>query len=201
MAGRSAPRSRSTTCAGDLGRCETCHADPHGGQLVRPQGCAACHGLDSFHQVRFDHQKDSRFALVGKHATVACASCHRPEPAAGGVVVRYRPLDVACASCHRDPHLGQLTLAASASGPAAGCERCHGADDWKTLRFRHDKPFTDYALTGKHQKVACEKCHPALEVAPGLASRRYKPLPRACEGCHADFHQGAFRGFEPRMAR
>jgi len=187
--------------AGDLTRCETCHADPHAGQLVRPKGCAACHGLDSFHRVRFDHQKESRFALAGTHATAPCASCHRPEPGAGGAVVRYRPLEVACAACHRDPHLGQLTSAAAAGAPVAGCERCHGADDWKKLRFRHEQPFTDYPLTGKHQKVACEKCHPALQVAPGVESRRYKPLPRGCEGCHADFHQGAFRGFEPRMGR
>jgi hypothetical protein len=26
---------------------------------------------------------------------------------------------------------------------------------------------------------------------------RYRPLPRDCEGCHADFHHGGFRGFEP----
>jgi hypothetical protein len=26
---------------------------------------------------------------------------------------------------------------------------------------------------------------------------RYKPLPSRCQGCHADFHQGAFRGYVP----
>ena len=26
---------------------------------------------------------------------------------------------------------------------------------------------------------------------------RYRPVPRDCEGCHADFHHGAFRGFQP----
>ena len=187
--------------AGDLARCETCHADPHAGQLARPQGCAACHGLDSFHKVRFNHQKESRFALAGKHATAACVSCHRPEPGAAA-----RLSAIARSTSPAPPATGTRTSGSSRSpaangGPVAGCERCHGAEDWKTLRFRHEKPFTDYALTGKHQKVACAKCHPALEVAPGLASRRYKPLPRACEGCHADFHQGAFRGFEPRMGR
>ena len=30
-----------------------------------------------------------------------------------------------------------------------------------------------------------------------MTVRRYKPLPLACEGCHADFHRGAFKGYQP----
>jgi class III cytochrome C family protein len=180
--------------AGDLARCETCHADPHQGQLQRPQGCAACHAVDSFQRLKFDHQKESRFALTGKHATAACAACHRRLPGPGGAAVRYRPLELACAGCHEDVHLGQL--APQAGGPT-DCSRCHATDGWKKTRFEHRPPLTDYALTGKHQKVACDRCHPAVQVAPGTLVRRYRGLPRACEGCHADFHQGAFRGFEP----
>jgi hypothetical protein len=30
-----------------------------------------------------------------------------------------------------------------------------------------------------------------------LQIRRYKPVPRDCQACHADFHKGAFRGYEP----
>ncbi len=180
--------------AGELGRCETCHVDPHEGQLARAQGCAACHGVESWRKARFDHARDSRFALTGKHAQAPCAACHRPERA--GAAIRYRPLELACAGCHADPHAGQLTVAGP-PGTRSDCARCHGADDWKRTLFRHEKPFTDYALTGKHAKVACERCHVAVKVADGVAVRRYRPLPRACEACHADFHKGAFRGFEP----
>jgi hypothetical protein len=30
-----------------------------------------------------------------------------------------------------------------------------------------------------------------------VETRRYKPLPLACEGCHADFHKGGFKGYTP----
>ncbi|HET9598509.1 MAG TPA: hypothetical protein VFP65_23170 [Anaeromyxobacteraceae bacterium] len=171
--------------AGDLRRCETCHADPHGGQLRREAGCAACHELTSFRKVRFDHG-DSRFALTGAHARASCTACHGPDPAVGGAV-RYRPLPLDCAGCHADPHAAQL---------AGGCDRCHGTDDWKRTLFKHERPFTEYALAGRHAKVACEKCHAAVQVAGG-AVRKYRPLPRACEACHADFHRGRMRPFEP----
>jgi hypothetical protein len=107
-------------------------------------------------------------------------------------MVRYRPLETACAGCHADPHAGQL-----AAGGRTDCARCHGAEDWKKTRFAHAPPFTTYQLEGKHARVACEKCHPAVPVGRGVEVRRYKPLPTACEACHQDFHHGAMRGVEP----
>jgi hypothetical protein len=175
------------------GDCRTCHRDPHAGQLdarLAKGGCAACHGVESFRRVRFDHAKDSRFPLTGKHEKAACAACHRRD-AAG--VVRYRPLDVACAACHADAHAGQLAV----KGKGTDCARCHDTAGWKApapLRFEHRKPFTSFALEGKHRNVACDKCHPAARVGT-VEVRRYKPLPIECQGCHADFHKGAFRGF------
>jgi hypothetical protein len=173
--------------------CRTCHRDPHAGQLdprAKEKGCAACHGLESFRKVRFDHQQDARFPLTGKHEKAACASCHRPD--AQGVV-RYRPLPLACAGCHADVHAGQLAVKAQGTD----CARCHETSSWKEpLRFRHEKPFTSFELTGKHRKVECAKCHGVVRVA-GVEVRRYRPVPTACEGCHADFHQGAFRGYLP----
>lgn len=176
------------------GDCRTCHRDPHAGQLDArakdERGCATCHGLESFGKVRFDHQTDSRFALTGKHEKAACASCHRPD--AKGVV-RYRPVATACAACHADVHVGQL----AARGQGTDCARCHETSGWKEpLRFRHERPFTAFALTGKHRKLECAKCHDVVQVA-GAPVRRYRPVPTGCEGCHADFHQGAFRGYVP----
>lgn len=167
--------------AGDLARCETCHADPHRGQLAaRP--CSACHELSSFTKIRFDHQKDSRYPLDGKHAKAGCGACHRAE--AG--VVRWRPLPLACEGCHADPHAG--TLAAAGGEPR--CDRCHGTGTWKELRFRHEPPFTEYRLTGKHAKARCERCHPQAGGDP--AARRWRGVPQACIGCHLDPHRGAF---------
>jgi hypothetical protein len=174
--------------------CRTCHRDPHGGQFkarTDAEGCTACHGLESFRKTRFDHARDSRFALTGKHAKAACASCHRPGD---GAVVRYKPLPVTCAGCHADVHAGQLAL----PGKGTDCARCHDASSWKeNLRFDHQRDAR-FKLEGKHlPPLACEKCHPQVTLAKGVVVRRYKPLPLACEGCHADFHRGAFKGYQP----
>ncbi len=155
-------------------------------------GCTTCHGSGSWREVRFDHARDASFALVGKHAEVACASCHRPD--AGGVV-RYAPLAFACASCHADPHAGQF---AQARGQQSDCSRCHAVEaGWKDLgKFVHGPPFTRFTLIGKHKTLDCKKCHVEVQVA-GATVRRYRPLPTTCQGCHEDFHKGAFRGFVP----
>ena len=167
-------------------RCESCHKDPHAGQLAPPEGCKRCHATSSFHVVKFDHAKDSRFALEGKHARAACASCHTKDSAG---VVRYQPLAVACAGCHADAHFAQL---------GAECARCHTSEAFTPSTFRHDDArFTTFSLDGRHASVKCAGCHPVIEVAPGRKVTRYKPLRRECEDCHTDAHKGAFRGFVP----
>jgi hypothetical protein len=121
--------------------------------------------------------------LTGAHQKLACVACHQRGPDEDAV--RYRPIATACATCHADPHLGQL-----AGKP---CERCHETESWHRTRFRHDdKRFTDYALEGRHGKVACAACHKQVPV-DGRTVQRFRPLPRACERCHADFHKGDFR--------
>lgn len=173
-----------------LDACKSCHADPHDGQFTE-RTCERCHEVASFTRVAFDHQRDSRFALEGAHAEVACDQCHfAPGPKAA---VRYRPLERTCAACHLDVHVGQF----SKSGAKADCASCHGVQRWKDLTFRHEPPFTTFLLDGAHAKARCESCHRPVTVAPAVTAARYRGLPRTCEGCHADFHQGAFRGFEP----
>lgn len=169
-----------------LERCDSCHTDAHQGQF-KGQACERCHQVASFTQVRFDHQKDSRFKLDGAHARVACAKCH--WAASPTEVVRYKPLDTDCESCHADPHAGQFEKKA--------CESCHQTQAWKTLRFQHQPPFTRFLLDGAHQQAKCESCHVKVKVGPSAQVARYRPLPQTCEGCHSDFHQGAFKGFEP----
>ncbi len=186
--------------SGNWTRCETCHADPHGGQFDKRaggKGCTGCHELSSFARTRFDHTKDTKFPLEGKHAKTACASCH-PASAGprGAPLVKYTGVERTCAGCHADPHAAQF---AKGVDEPTDCGRCHGAEDWKkkTLRFRHEPPFTDFRLAGKHLKAECKACHPEVKVGGGAVVARYRGVPRTCHGCHADFHRGAFRGFEP----
>jgi hypothetical protein len=190
--------------------CSTCHVDVHQGQfadLVAQKDCGGCHDTQSFTKVRFNHDVDSRFPLTGSHRTTNCASCHpraqvRPRLA---LTTRYRPINTACASCHADQHQGQFTWeAASAAGPAmrwpgAGdCARCHQTVTFKETLFVHnDVRFTGFPLAGQHARLLCGACHRPVEVAAGVTTIRYRPLPTACADCHVDIHKGEFRGFEP----
>lgn len=179
-------------------RCDGCHPDPHQGQFSKGGAtpCSECHKVESFHAVAFDHDKDTKFPLTGKHKGAACNGCHAPEKPGGPA--RYRGAPTTCEGCHADAHAGQF-----AGQPAAAtCDRCHTTEDFhKPSLFQHAPPFTDFLLKGKHTQVACEKCHARVEVkaaggAP-VAVQRFLPLPRTCAGCHADPHQGQFRGMEP----
>jgi hypothetical protein len=165
------------------GRCDSCHADPHNGQFaarVAKFGCADCHVVESFKQVSFDHDKESRFPLTGAHTKVPCGQCHED-----GV---FKPLSTECQSCHRDVHAGQF------DAPPAGktaCERCHTTKVFKPSTFDHNDPKTSpFVLTGAHEDVRCDHCHTPVKVTQAVSITRYTPLPTACEGCHKDFHEG-----------
>ena len=85
--------------------CASCHAEPHAGQFedsTRGGDCVRCHtSARPFTQPTFRHDLDSDFPLDGRHAELACASCHGLEPHAdAGSFRRYRPLASDCTSCH-----------------------------------------------------------------------------------------------------
>ena len=205
--------------------CNGCHEDVHRGQFAGDDpaargatgkavakgsgpldNCIQCHKTTSFADLSFDHDKDSRYPLTGKHSEAPCSGCHRPTRVGNGpTFVRYKPLDVACASCHTDYHQGQfLTTLVDATGETSerparrGCDACHKTTRFKDSLFSHNDPqFSSYPLEGKHAQVACGRCHPTVHLGAEVATVRYRPMPRACEECHADFHHGEFRGFEP----
>lgn len=150
--------------------CHTCHRkdDPHKGKLGKE--CTRCHTERGWKIVEtFDHQKTD-FPLLGKHKPVQCAKCH--------TTALFTDTSSTCRDCHvkDDTHKGSF---------GKKCASCHTADGWKKLIFNHDKD-TPFELTGKHVKVACEKCHtkPLFE----------KKTPSQCIGCHAkdDYHKGTF---------
>jgi hypothetical protein len=210
--------------------CSDCHKDVHQGQFLEDKNdqnnqnnqnnhdknindCAACHQTTSFVDLKFDHDKQSRFPLVGKHKEAACAGCHKTEkPLKGPAFVRYKPVGTSCGGCHTDAHQGQFLTAASrpsdglpgdaseATSPIAArdCDFCHETTGFKKTIFDHNnRRFTTFALEGKHAKVKCAGCHAEVRVTQTITTVRYRPIPRACEGCHVDYHHGAFRGFEP----
>jgi len=168
------------------GKCLACHkgvaADIAGGNRyhgkfapARRNICKTCHsehkgrgyGLIRLDRASFNHALTD-YPLTGRHAQVACASCH-------GKGNNFRGISTQCATCHKrdDPHRGQL---------GAACQNCHDTGGWKQVRFNHGS--TGFALTGAHQRLGCLSCH---------AGQRWKGLGRTCVSCHArdDAHKGS----------
>lgn len=166
-------------------KCESCHRAPIGSSKM-PRDCVACHRGDDPHKeslgtrcqrchnergwksASFDHAKDTRFPLQGRHRTITCQSCH--------VTGVTQKIASACVECHRkdDPHRGGL---------GNQCQRCHTESKWKETAFDHDRD-TRFALRDRHRKTPCQQCH---------KDNRYQDkLPQDCYGCHRadDRHQG-----------
>ena len=149
--------------------CVDCHRkdDKHRERLGAR--CDSCHATDSWKTIRFDHDRDTRYRLVGKHRGASCESCHSAP------ITRQKP-PTTCVSCHAkdDKHQGSL---------GKDCASCHAEQSWKDPpRFDHDR--TRFPLVDSHARAKCESCHKTTQ---------YKEAPRDCIGCHRkdDKHRGS----------
>ena len=137
--------------------CVACHLpqyqstkDPNHAAAGFPTTCATCHRLSdpSWQQGTFSH--GAYFALVGRHATAACASCH-----GNGV---YRGTSRDCVGCHLPRYQATRSPNHAAAGFPTTCETCHRATDtsWDQGTFNHTWfPIT----TGRHSGNPCSACH------------------------------------------
>jgi hypothetical protein len=152
-------------------KCNDCHGSPHLGKL--PDNCDKCHGTEDWAPAPgFDHNRDSRFKLSGRHQVVACYKCH--------LDLGFRGTPMTCSQCHWDYHKG-------AWGPT-DCKECHNEVHWQIERgvlvFQSIHNFGEVVLTGAHEKLPCETCHnPSPRfVMTGFAGE--------CDTCHPDVHLG-----------
>jgi hypothetical protein len=148
--------------------CHGCHAtdDYHATRLG--DECGKCHDARAWKPNKFDHDRDTKFVLAGKHIKVDCHACHT-------AVVGKQKLGTTCNECHRaqDVHAGKL---------GTNCEQCHQPEGWRTdVAFDHD--LSSFPLVGLHVAVPCAQCH---------VSASYKGAANTCNGCHArdDVHKG-----------
>ena len=81
-------------------QCAGCHEDVHRGQFADKPACDACHVTVDWLAEKFDHDRDSRFALEGGHERVACQACHRPLEEGNERLLHFKPLPTACRDCH-----------------------------------------------------------------------------------------------------
>ena len=147
--------------------------DPH----EKPLGvCASCHTTESFKTARrIDHEKTG-FPLVGKHATVPCATCHVKPP------TQVHLKAGKCADCHQDPHKGVFK--------GADCASCHNESGFaKASPFDH-AARAHYALEGGHASVPCASCHKGAVVPAGTPLSRvvvdFRGAKQDCASCHRD---------------
>jgi len=148
--------------------CIGCHRkdDHHRGQFG--VGCQDCHVEQDWKTIRFDHARDAKYPLNGRHAAVKCVDCHAGNPYADH-------LATACIACHRkdDRHRGQ---------EGERCETCHIEQDWRTTRAKFDHDLARFPLLGRHRQVTCDRCH----LTP-----QFKDAGTRCVACHQrdDRHQ------------
>lgn len=99
--------------------CKDCHGkdDVHAGRLT-PR-CESCHTANGWQRVSFDHGRQTKFSLSGRHAKIGCYDCHTRK------AVTDARLSTTCYSCHakQDVHRGKF---------GTNCASCHGTSTFAT---------------------------------------------------------------------
>src|SRR5579871_3385768 len=136
--------------------CVGCHAtdDEHRGS--RGPDCGKCHNTNEWKSARFDHFKETGFALLGAHDRLDCLTCHRT-----GNYHQQLPKD--CFGCHHadDAHAGRF---------GAKCADCHDNDRWKPGAPYDHQGRHHFALVGAHSRIACDACHTAPTATQKLGT-------------------------------
>ena len=146
--------------------CIGCHKkdDEHKGKYG--EKCETCHGAKAWKPSTFNHDRDTKYWLRGKHIQIKCEACHKS-------ILYQDKLTSTCYGCHQkdDKHKGQ---------EGQQCEQCHTEKDWTVANFDHAK--SKFPLLGKHFKVECKKCH---------LSAQFKDVLSECDACHKkdDIHK------------
>lgn len=175
------------TCAG-------CHTDAHAGTAAvagKVVDCAVCHTVSGFTPATYTvaQHATTRFALLGRHQTVSCGSCHVRESdpsrrrTLGSAGIQMHP-PLQCVGCHVDPHQGR-------ENAIGDCATCHTLTTFRPSTVdATDHARYRFTLTGAHRAVPCAGCHKDL-TRPGT-----RPLlfggGSACRDCHADPHGNQF---------
>ncbi len=82
--------------------CTNCHENVHQDQFEREgiTDCTRCHGFENWTINDFNHNKTA-FKLEGRHAEIACESCHQPIEVNGEIFTQYQFDNFECIVCHQ----------------------------------------------------------------------------------------------------
>lgn len=154
------------------GKCVSCHAIKDVHQNRFGSKCQDCHSQEKWNKTKFDHDKDTKYRIKGKHRSVTCHACHSISNSKQEKKKSIR----SCYSCHRldDVHKGKR---------GKKCQQCHSEKTWLESSFDHDKK-TKFSLKGAHAKASCQACHQTDSID--------KKTDMACYSCHKheDVHKG-----------
>ncbi|OIO19829.1 MAG: cytochrome C [Ignavibacteria bacterium CG1_02_37_35] len=160
-------------------RCNDCHKNIHGDEIkakfIGNNECSNCHNTETWQKINFDHEK-TEFRLLGKHGTAACSTCHEKKKNNEEITIKFASVTTLCEGCHRDVHVAQFKVA-----DKNDCERCHTFDNWKPVKFDHEK--TKFPLAGGHQAVACNACHKKV-IDGSVTFIKFKLEEFKCVDCH-----------------
>lgn len=191
-------RPKDTRYFGATTTCVSCHKkdDIHFfvGKPAK-QDCNQCHSSSSWKKdIKFDHNKDTRFKLEEKHAELKCQECHLVVKSKKIYQYQWPKLNKSqCLSCHKDFHHKNL----SPKYRGGDCLKCHNQSKWTIPAFDHKA--TGFALKGKHAPLKCMECHKQTSKAvishpDDLKNYKWTGLKGACLSCHKDVHKfGKFR--------
>lgn len=121
--------------------CASCHLkdDAHNGQFGTQ--CDSCHSPQGWKPATFDHNL-SAFKLEGKHATTACADCHKNNV--------FKGTPTQCSACHSEPalHAGMFV--------GQECSACHTAAAWSPAQYNGPHSFP---MNHGERNNRCVDCH------------------------------------------
>lgn len=186
--------------------CLTCHKDDFHkfngndvkshkmGDLMK---CSSCHSETKWKEIHdFNHNKQTRYPLDGKHLDLKCGECHLPiqkvavktQPPLKFGNYKWAQLETkTCETCHDSPHEKDF----SKDLLKKRCTECHSAESWYTLKsgggFEHDK--TRFSLSGSHKTTRCSDCH----GPSGKQVFKFKAVDKEfCGDCHSNVHKNQF---------
>lgn len=197
-------------------KCTDCHEDAHVSQFSIPKKsadgksqvtCDRCHTVESYTEVKYSVQDHAQtdYPLEGAHAAVPCKGCHEQDkslsqkiPVAALKKLKFQGRSSAfsnakfkyagdlkqCETCHEDVHQKQFRN--------KKCSTCHTYVSFLKIKFQHNQD-SRYSLKGKHQDVACFKCHKTVAGENGKQVELYKPIDPKCSSCHIDIHAGQMK--------
>lgn len=165
-------------------QCVTCHLSKDKHFNVFGGKCQTCHSEQGWEKTQYDHFKETKFRLLGKHKKQRCESCHSVQKYQQG---KENKLATSCNGCHKkdDVHLGNN---------GKDCQQCHNNDNWGKVLFNHDDE-TSFSLQGAHENLVCEACHLPDSFEKNITkkseSKKLTPA-RTCHDCHqiTDVHNG-----------